>query len=587
MEIANNGEVTNYWDESHADNPNRTLLPNDMLASSLGDTSSVQILKDAASTSNPTSTHSCGCLDTQMKNHREIILLLEKMHKEQLAAIDSKLSNYPISTSSKRQKRDLSPVGAWAEQPTPRSIRRFRGLDKPGPIPGTSVQFLPDPAPQVDARLPAPGSPSLSTDKAVKSQTLAEQLADIRREKHVEHQRLASKPSLWSSPKQRGPTDWSSVVRGQVAAAAPRQTSVYSGDGKDLFGPSVGVDAQSSAHQHRVSSSTKPNLASTPIVQSGWGNSDAGANRPYSGSGDDLFSPALTSRAHPLTQSKRKPKTDTQTLQQISPGFVLPAHQIKKNKKQSRVNFQLGSAPHVPTEQSEQIQHRTDRDRQRDMVTGLVQVLSHDGHDRGVAITESHYKGVQGIDIRAKFDVVAVGGLCIVAAADGLEASNRVYANYSQVFFDVWSNNYNHHRDESGSLCESVFDGTKRFLVAAHRMFPNAELITVPPFMSNKLRICGGSPQAVIRMIERASTFTGVPVSIHGNVDTRDLKRHDWYDQVHLKRRVSIPLMVNVIRASLGLPLQRQIKQISANTLRGSGPSNANFRNHGSSHRPF
>lgn len=255
---------------------------------------------------------------------------------------------------------------------------------------------------------------------------------------------------------------------------------------------------------------------------------------------------------------------------QKSPSFTIVNHQKQQPKnrhdrpQQLQTNFQPKNGG-AQGGGGRQRQHRTDANRTTDLCVALRKVLTHKGENRSVGIFESHYHGVNGDDIAPDMDKVSIGGLCIPATADAIETCPNIYSNYRSVVVDVWSNGYFHH----GNEIHLLEDGVRRFLKAAKRVFPNAKLIIITPFSSEKLRRCRGSAEAVARMVEHASAETSIPVTICGNIDTRGLRQQDWHDFVHIKRHIVKPLLVNVVRSALSLPMRHKVQSLSINALRG------------------
>lgn len=487
-----------------------------------------------------------------------------------------KTSTPATSSMTKRHRLDRecerSPVGQWIDQPTPlqntvvvRSSLQKREFRRSHPVPDAHITADADPflfqgrsgSPSLRKPLPpsvdSAGMPSTSTKPPQLSSD--DQLAQVRREKHLAFTRLvaagdATKPTR-KTPKRTGPA-WK---RDPKSGAIPHRQPA-----------SMEWDVPVSQPQQPKSPGFWPSdnpVKLSATIKPAADQTYASKTAALPSSSAPASSAALPANPDPVTVSAALPAKPAAA----SPAFQLPAYQARKNKTKTKQTVPMFTHAVQGHAAGQERPRRTDADRAGDLRTALKKVLRNDGVERGIGIFESHYHGINGADVKKNFEVVSVGGLCIVAAADALDTCPNVYPNYTKLVFDVWSNGFFHHAEEQ----DIVADGAERFLVACNRVFPNAELISFPPFQSVQLRRRQGSPNAIIRMLERASTSTGISVSIHGNIDTRGLQPHDWWDQTHIKRYISIPLLVNVIRQALGLPLQKKVQQIPVNTLRGGG----------------
>lgn len=251
-------------------------------------------------------------------------------------------------------------------------------------------------------------------------------------------------------------------------------------------------------------------------------------------------------------------------------GGASPAWEVKRHRKRPFNNRGGGAyqnRPHLRPEEYEE--------QRRVRLLGRVSELNR--NDDKALLGESHFNSVRAGDIGPRTTVIAVGGSCTPVWASVLNEVDETFPNYKLVTNAWGSNDIFHHRNDfnyNGKMGNWV----KAVLKVERRLFPNAKISWILPFMSRRMRQRRGSPEMLQRLIAVASRELGIDVNILPNVDTADIPASDWRDDTHLKSHVSSHLMGNIARKSFGFRSVPPVHPVPLHEARGERPPTSGAR---------
>jgi hypothetical protein len=382
--------------------------------------------------------------------------------------VDADKSDLPQPPASKKRKQKQSTVFNWADEPTPKATPP----QDAGPTSSFTVdKNLATASPSLSLKRPRQ-PPQVGRNEVVSAvQTIDSQLADVRRMKQQEHDRLTATEAPLAENNQPAPK----MLFSQIVTKSKDPT------------PSM---VTKSAAKRAQQQATRINEA------------------PTNAASDNEHRSAQTNGDRDAAETSRK------------------------ERLQARMNF-----------------------------------LNHS--NRLLFIGSSHYIGVRHYDVSEDATIIAVGGLCIPATHSVLAAGNEVFSNYKKVVIGLGTNDCAHHRRELNHVTESAAN----LLLVLRRRFPNATFRWILPFSSPMMKKRNSTPALIGNLLENASTRSKIELDILPNIDAESLSNDQWHDDTHIKRRICVPIMTNLLRDAFGLKLRQERQAVPIAKLTNATPA--------------